>query len=105
MAYYNRYNEFVVNGDYIIVPHSKIPAKSTDRKIAYKVGQSRLDKLSQQFYGSPYYGWLILQANPSYGGQEWNIPDNSLITLPFPLMQSLQDYKSRLDEYFLYYGR
>jgi|TARA_R110002012_G_scaffold278606_1_gene466275 hypothetical protein len=105
MAYYNRYNEFVVNGDYIMVPNINIPAKSTDRKIVYKVGQSRLDKLSQQFYGSPYYGWLILQANPRYGGQEWNIPDNSLITLPFPLMQSLQDYKSKLDEYFLYYGR
>ena len=105
MAYYNRYNEFVVNGDYIMVPNINIPTKSTDRKIVYKVGQSRLDKLSQQFYGSPYYGWLILQANPRYGGQEWNIPDNSLITLPFPLMQSLQDYKSKLDEYFLYYGR
>ena len=105
MGYYNRYNEFVVNGDYIIVPHITIPAKTTDRKLVYKVGQTRLDKLSQQFYGSPYYGWLILQANPSYGVQEWNIPDNSLITLPYPLMQSLQDYKSRLDEYFLYYGR
>ena len=105
MTYYNRYNEFVVNGDYIIVPHIKIPPKTSDRKVVYKVGQTRLDKLSQQFYGSPYYGWLILQANPSYGGQEWNIPDNSLITLPYPLMQSLQDYKSNLDEYFLYYGR
>ena len=51
MAYYNRYNEFVVNGDYIMVPNINIPAKSTDRKIVYKVGQSRLDKLSQQFYG------------------------------------------------------
>ena len=105
MAYYNRYNEFVVNGDYIIVPQVKIPAKSSDRKINYRVGKTRLDKLSQQFYDSPYYGWLIMQANPSYGGQEWNIPDGAIITVPFPLMQSLQDYKTNLDQYFLYYGR
>ena len=105
MGYYNRYNEFVSNGDYIIVPHIKITAKASDRKISYKVGKTRLDKLSQQFYDSPYYGWLIMQANPSYGGQEWNIPDGAIITLPFPLMQSLQDYKSKLDQHFLYYGR
>jgi len=105
MTYYNRYNEFVVNGDYIIVPQVKIPAKSSDRKINYRVGKTRLDKLSQQFYDSPYYGWLIMQANPSYGGQEWDIPDGAIITVPFPLMQSLQDYKTNLDQYFLYYGR
>ena len=55
MTYYNRYNEFIVNGDYTIVPHIKIPTKSSDRKISYKVGKTRLDKLSQQFYDSPYY--------------------------------------------------
>jgi hypothetical protein len=105
MTYYNRYNEFVVNGDYIIVPQVRIPAKSSDRKINYRVGKTRLDKLSQQFYDSPYYGWLIMQANPSYGGQEWDIPNGAIITVPFPLMQSLQDYKTNLDQYFLYYGR
>ena len=105
MTYYNRYNEFIVNGDYTIVPHIKIPSKASDRKISYKVGKTRLDKLSQQFYDSPYYGWLIMQANPSYGGQEWNIPDGAIITVPFPLMQSLEDYKTNLDQYFLYYGR
>ena len=105
MTYYNRYNEFIINGDYTIVPHIKIPPKSSDRKISYKVGKTRLDKLSQQFYDSPYYGWLIMQANPSYGGQEWNIPDGAIITVPFPLMQSLGDYKTNLDQYFLYYGR
>ena len=46
-----------------------------------------------------------MQANPSYGGQEWNIPDGAIITVPFPLMQSLGDYKTNLDQYFLYYGR
>jgi len=105
MSYYNRYSEFVVNGDFIMVPHISMVRKSSDRRIVYKVGQTRLDKLSQQFYDSPYYGWLIMQANPQYGGQEWNIPDSTIITVPFPLMQSLEEYKSKLDQHFLYYGR
>tara|TARA_R110000824_G_scaffold56365_7_gene154379 strand:+ start:1622 stop:1939 length:318 start_codon:yes stop_codon:yes gene_type:complete len=105
MSYYNRYSEFVVGGDFIMVPSIRLAPKSSDRKIVYKVGQTRLDKLSEQFYSSPYYGWLILQANSKYGGQEWNIPDGTIITVPFPLMQSLEDYKSKLDQHFLYYGR
>ena len=105
MSYYNRYNEFIINGDYVMVPSIRLTPKSSDRKIVYKVGKTRLDKLSDQFYSSPYYGWLIMQANSTYGGQEWNIPDGTIITVPFPLMQSLEDYKSKLDQHFLYYGR
>ena len=105
MSYYNRYSEFIINGDYVMVPSIVLTLKSSDRKIVYKVGKTRLDKLSDQFYSSPYYGWLIMQANSTYGGQEWNIPDGTIITVPFPLMQSLEDYKSKLDQHFLYYGR
>jgi len=105
MTYYNRYNDFIVNGDYIMVPHISVTKKSSDKRVTYKVGKSRLDKLSDQFYGSPYYAWFIMQANSQYGNQEWSIPDNALITVPFPLMKSLGEYKSKLDEHFLYYGR
>jgi len=105
MTYYNRYNEFVVNGDYIMVPSIRLDSKSSDRKIVYKTGKTRLDKLSQQFYDSPYYGWLIMLANPKYGGQEWNIPNETLIIVPFPLMVSLEEYKTKLDKHFLYYGK
>ena len=56
-------------------------------------------------YDTPYFGWLILQANPEYGGQEWNIKDGRILRIPFPLTVSLQDYKSELDKHFLYYGR
>ena len=40
-----------------------------------------------------------------YGGLEWNIPDGSILTIPVPLIASLQDYKNALDNHFLYYGR
>ena len=102
---YNRYNEFLLNGQQTIVPYVAMPGKSTDKKYIYKISQSRLDKISQQYYGSPTFGWLIMSANPVYGGSEWNIPDSGILTIPFPLVASLQDYKNQLDNHFFYYGR
>ena len=105
MGYYNRYDEYITNGDYVMVPYIKLTNKSSDRSVIYKHGKTRLDKLSQQYYDTPYFGWLILQANPQFGGQEWNIPDGTVITIPYPLMTSLEEYKSKVDQHFLYYGR
>ena len=105
MGYYNRYDEYITNGDYVMVPYIKLTNKSSDRAVVYKLGRTRLDKLSQQYYDTPYFGWLILQANPEFGGQEWNIPDGKAITIPHPLMTSLEEYKSKVDQHFLYYGR
>lgn len=103
--YYNRYNNFIVNGQQTVVPYIGLPSKSTDKRYIFKVAQSRLDKVSQQFYGSPFFGWLILQANPQFGGLENNIYDGAVLIIPYPLLPSLQDYKSALDNYFYYYGR
>ena len=103
--YYNRYNNFLLNGQQTVVPYINLPTKTTDKKYIYKVGQSRLDKISQQYYGAAYFGWLILIANPMYGGQEWNINDGDILIIPFPLVTSLQDYKNTLDNHFFYYGR
>ena len=103
--YWNRYSDFLINGEQTIVPFVQLPQKPTDKSYIYKVARSRLDVVSQEYYNSPYFGWLILQANPQYGGLEWNIPDNSILTIPYPLVSSLQDYKNGLDNYFFYYGR
>jgi len=103
--YYNRYENLIVNGVQTIIPGVKIPAKSTDKIYIYRTGISRLDKVSQTYYGTPFFGWLILQANPGFTGLETNIPDGAVLTIPFPLLTSLQDYKSALDNHFLYYGK
>ena len=102
---YNRYKDFVIDGQQTIVPYINLQSKSTDKRYIYKVGQSRMDKVSQQYYGSPLFGWLILQANPQYTGDEFSIPDGAVLTIPFPLVASLQDYKNSLDNYYFYYGR
>jgi len=103
--YFNRYINFLINGEQTVVPFVKLPYKASDKKYFYKVGVSRLDKISQDFYGSPLFGWLILLSNPEYGGLEWNIPDGGLLNIPYPLVASVQDYEAQLKNYFFYYGR
>jgi hypothetical protein len=82
----------------------EIPIKGSDKYIQYKRGKDRLDKISQEYYNSPLFGWLILQANPLLGSVEFEIPDNSFVRIPFPLISTLQDYKSAVELYNLYYG-
>jgi hypothetical protein len=103
--YWNRYSNFLINGEQTVVPFVRIAPKTTDKTYIYKVGRSRLDVVSQEFYNSPFFGWLILQANPEFGGLENNIYDGAVLIVPFPLLPSLQDYKGAIDEYFYYYGR
>jgi hypothetical protein len=105
LQYYNRYTDFLINGRQTVVPYVIIPQKTTDKTYVYKVGKSRLDKISQEYYGSPFFGWLIQQSNPQYGGLENNIPDGAILIIPSPLLPSLQDYKSALNSHFYYYGR
>lgn len=105
MQYYNRYGNFLINGNQTVVPYVTLPSRPTDQRYIYRANQSRLDKISFEKYGSPVFGWLILQANPKYGGLETNIPDGAVLTIPFPLISSLQDYKSAIDTHIFYYGR
>jgi len=103
--YYERYNQFLIEGQQTVVPYITLPQKVSDKVYIYRVGISRLDKISQEYYGSPTFSWLIMLGNPNLGGEEWNIPDGSVLTIPFPLIASLQDYKNQLENHFFYYGR
>jgi hypothetical protein len=102
--YYNRYQLFDNGGEHKIVPGVTLPIKSSDSYFIFKKNKDRLDKLSQEYYGSPLYGWLILLANPNAGSIEFEIPDNFVLRIPFPLINSLQDYKRAVEIYNLYYG-
>jgi hypothetical protein len=102
--YFNRYEYFDVDGESKIVPGIELPIKGTDKFTQYKKSKHRLDKLSQEYYGTPLFGWLIMMANPTLGSLEFEIPDNSIIRIPFPLINSLQDYKKNVELYRLYYG-
>jgi len=96
--YYDRYQRFRFNNKVKSLPFLKIPAQTTDILIEYK-NRTRLDIVSQTYYGAPYYGWLIMEANPQYGGLEFDIPEGSTIRVPFPLMTALQFYQQAVDNY------
>jgi hypothetical protein len=102
--YFDRYQFFIENGSFKIVPGIQLNIKGTDKYIIFKSGKDRLDKISQDYYGSPTFGWLIMVANPGITGTEFEIPDNFYVRIPFPLVTSLQDYKSAVELYKLYYG-
>ena len=103
--YFDRYQYFEENGTFKIVPGIEIPIKTTDKYFQYKKGKDRLDKVSQEYYSTPLFGWLILLANPLAGSIEFNIPDNFLIRVPFPLIPTLQDYRRNIELYQMYYGQ
>jgi hypothetical protein len=102
--YFDRYQDFKVDGKYKPLPFIKIEPKSSDKSVVYFAQRTRLDKLSQLYYDNPYHGWLILLANPRYGGVEDNIPDNEIIRIPFPFKDSLQQYISEVEKYKILYG-
>ena len=81
------------------MPFIKIIERDTDFFESYVKGRTRLDRVSSDYYGSPDFGWLILQANPQYGSMEFNIPDGANIRIPFPLDSALIDYKKGIDNY------
>ena len=99
MAAFDRYSQFRQDGSIAIVPFGEVPPKDTDYYEVYLKGETRLDILSYQYYNDSSYAWLIMQANPQYGSIEFEIPDMSLLRIPYPLSQSIQDYMASIDEY------
>lgn len=101
--YYDRYQAFRLENTVKTLPFIKINERSTDKRDRYKKN-SRLDIISNEAYGSPYYGWLILQANPQFGGLESNIPIGSVIRIPFPFISTLQELESKITRFDNLYG-
>lgn len=101
---YNRYNKFTNNGTIDLVPFITIDKMPTDYYIYYKVGKTRLDVLSYEYYNDANFGWLIMQANPKYGSLEFKIPDNSLLRIPYPLDSALINYNKNIEKYKQLYG-
>ena len=93
--YYNRYTKFSVEGQVLErVPFLKIPVSAGDVYVTFNKNKMRMDMLSYKHYGDPNYGWLILQANPEYGGFEFSIPDGVEIRIPYPLDSAISRYES-----------
>jgi hypothetical protein len=102
--YYDRYKSFRVESGIEPVAGIIIPQSSTDKSVVYKKGQSRLDKISNDYYNNPYSGWLIMQSNPQFGGLEFNIPDGAVIRVPYPFGDAVSRYITQVTRYKQLYG-
>ena len=96
---FDRYSKLRNDNNIDMVPFVEIPKSDTDYYIEYKRGKTRLDIVSSDYYGSPNYGWVILQANPEVGSVEFRIPDKTMLRIPFPLDNALSAYKDGIDKY------
>jgi hypothetical protein len=103
--YFDRYENFRFNGNMKPIPGLTLTQVDSDKTVIYKLGQTRLDKLSNQYYNSPYFGWLIMSANPQYGGLEFLIPDQTKIVIPFPFERAISRYIQLVNNYNVLYGQ
>lgn len=104
VQYFDRYKEFKINGQVKPVPGIFLDPKPTDKRVVYNSKDTRLDILSNQYYNNPYHGFLILAANPQFGGLEFMIPENEIIRVPFPFKESVDQYVQKIRRYKDLYG-
>lgn len=101
---YDRYKQFRVNGQIQVIPSVTVDPKDTDYFETYILGQSRLDIISNDYYGDPNYDWLIMLANPQYGSLEYKIPDGATLRIPYPLSVTLENYNNKILQYKTLYN-
>jgi len=93
---YKRYEKLKnTDGTTDSMPFVNLPTNPSDKFEYWNVGFSRMDKISQKYYGNPFYDFLILYANNIYLN-EFDIPDGALIRVPFPLSKVKADYEAAL---------
>jgi len=101
--YFDRYGIFKVDGQVKPVPFIKLDDKSTDIYITTK-STTRFDVLSQTYYNNGKHGFLISQANPSFGGLEFDIPVGTRLKIPFPFNKTLQEFQEKIRTHIKLYG-
>ena len=86
----NRYEELAKGK---LMPLVKLPINQSDKYIFWNSMLNRYDKISQKYYNSPFYDYLLIYANTDYLS-EFDIPDGTLIRIPFPLNKAKADYNA-----------
>ena len=98
--YYDRYKMFRKDGKILKIPKIDIEVSTSDLFVVYQKDKMRFDNLSYKYFGDANFGWLILMANPHLGSLEFEIPDKSLLRIPYPLDSAILRYETKVNEYF-----
>lgn len=93
---YDRYQILKNNdGSIDMPPFVNIPVSPADKYVEWKEGFSRMDLFSEKFYTNPFYDFFIMYANPQFIS-EFDIPDGTVIRIPFPLDRVKLIYENTL---------
>lgn len=99
MKYLNRYKILNENNNIPkIIPFIKIADKSSDKIIIWNK-EKRLDNVSFDYYGTPYFDWLITQKNAHLGMDEFEWEDGATVVIPYPLDISVEQYLAEYERY------
>lgn len=104
---YDRYKTKRRDGVVGIMPTVTLSVKATDEYTTYYRNESKrssLNNISYDYYNDPSYDWLILLANPEFGGLEFDIPDGTKLRIPYPLETTLEEYNDNLEIHYKLYG-
>lgn len=101
MDKFDRYYYAKVDGNLNQLPFVEFPENSSDKYIKYIEGsnKTRFDVLAQKYYDNPTMGFFILMANPEYMS-EHDIPDGTVIRIPFPKERVIQVYDQTIKNIF-----
>ena len=92
----NRYKYLVQeNGTMLNFPKVEISKRNTDKYVLYNYDKTRLDRIAYETYEDDTYWWIILLANPEYS-LEYDIPPNTVIRVPFPLIDVMSEIESTI---------
>lgn len=72
------------------MPPIKIKSRKTDKFITYNKNVMRLDFISGEIYSDETLWRIIMWANPEYS-LEFDIPNNSIIRIPYPLNEVVSE--------------
>lgn len=94
---YNFYKLLKRNDRLKNMPPVSIRNRPTDKSIRYNKDLRRLDTIAADIYDDETMWRLILWANEQYF-LEFDIPDNTILRVPFPLQDVLNEVQAKITE-------
>lgn len=77
------------------MPPIDVDFRTTDKKVIYNKNLTRLDRLAGDIYEDETLWKIILWANPDYEC-EYDIPDDTIIRIPWPKNDVLSEISSKI---------
>lgn len=90
---FNFYKPLKDNDSLKDMPPVKISSRNTDKFVTYQRDVMRLDFIAGEIYKDETFWRLIMWANPEYF-IEFDIPNNAVIRIPYPLNDVLAEVNS-----------